>query len=95
MRFWVSWVCAEEDHRPVFKPNKGDTLMANEPRVLGWWCSGDSDGGAVLCALMEVLLEGEAKAVVKKYWPEFNGEWRFCEEREPGWTPGSRFPMGG
>lgn len=82
MRHWVSWICTEDDHRPItFPPGVG---------VLGWWCSGyDPDDNAVLCA----LVEGQPEQVIKADWPEFDGVWRFCEQTADEWRPGDRFPL--
>jgi len=84
--YWLSWICTEEDHRPVTYPPGGG--------ILGWWCSGyDSDGNSVMCALVRAVDEDDAKVIVRNDWPEFDGEWRFIEERPSDWKPNDRFPL--
>jgi len=63
--------------------------------VVKYWCSGyrgDDNEESALCALVEAEGEGDAKRKIRAYWPEAK-EWRFCEEKEPGWIPGDRFSM--
>ena len=91
-RFWVSWVCEEEDYRPLaYPPN---------PRILGWWCSGeDANGNTVLCAAVEARDEEAARDAIYADWPEAERTtdtigWRiFGEIETPDWRPGDRFPL--
>lgn len=86
-RFWVSWICTEEDHRPMsYPPGEG---------VLGWWCSGyDGDGNSSMVALLEAENTDECRTIIEKDWPEFKGlPWRFIENRPEGWLPNDRFPL--
>lgn len=85
-RYWCSWVCAESDYRPL-------TYPPNE-KILGWWCSGYGDDGSTLCAAIEGNNESEIIKSICIDWPEFDGNFRFIEEREIGCTPLSdRFPL--
>ena len=87
MRYWISWWHQGDDPRPLYYPPL-------DLRVLGWWRSGCNDTSVSVCALVEAKDEDHAKAAVAKDWPESVGaEWRFVEEKEPGWLPGDRFPM--
>ena len=71
--YWLSWFQPTDDHRPIaFPPNKG---------ILGWWCTGEYDGGSTLCAWVLATDEEFAKNLVKIDWPEVV-KWRFIEERE-------------
>ena len=85
-KYWLSWVCSEEDHRPVtFPPGKG---------ILGWWCTGyDGADNSYLVALVKAVDEDDAKVIIKNDWPEFDGEWRFIEEKADDYVPGDRFPL--
>jgi hypothetical protein len=89
-RFWMSWACASEDHRPLtYPPHDG---------IRGWWCSGyDGDDNAMLCAVVDAANEGEAMKSVYREWPESEAytqefDWRFIEHRDRDWKPGDRFP---
>ena len=84
MRFWISWQQPTSDPRPLTAPPNA--------AVLGWWESGIGDGHFTLCAVVEAKSEAEAKAAVRKDWPEA-GDWRFCEERPASWRPSDRFPL--
>lgn len=91
-RFWISWICREEDHRPISYPPK--------KAILGWWCSGyDPEGNAVLCAAVEADDPGNASAAIFADWPEAAQEmkdrgWRFFEhDKGPEWVPSDRFPL--
>ncbi len=67
---WISWYQPTDDYRPVnFPPSE---------KILAWWCTGQSDKGAVICCLVDELGESEAKAQIVKNWPEAE-QWRFCE----------------
>lgn len=82
MHYWISWYQPGEDVRPLtFPPNAA---------ILGWWNSGWGDSHATLCALVRGESEDDAKANVKKDWPEAT-TWRFCEEKPHDWRPGDRF----
>jgi hypothetical protein len=72
---WLSWVCKEDDYRPIsFPPNES---------ILGWWCSGyDGDDNAIICALVKCEDEESAAAAIQKDWPEFDGNWRFISDFE-------------
>lgn len=73
MIYWVSWVCTEDDYRPVSCP-------PNE-NVLGWWCTGqDSNDNAILCAMVfsETYDSGVIDSI-QKDWPEFAGDFRLFE----------------
>ena len=84
-RYWCSWVCTAEDHRPLtFPPNRA---------ILGWWKSGeDTEGNATLVAVAEASDPIDAARSVKEDWPEFE-EWRFIERVEDDHKPGDRFPL--
>lgn len=89
-RFWISWACTSDDHRPLtFPPHKA---------ICGWWCSGyDADGNAILCAVVDAENEGDAMKAIFREWPEAKRhvrefEWRFIEHRDRDWKPGDRFP---
>lgn len=89
-RFWMSWACDSDDHRPLtYPPNDA---------IRGWWCSGyDADGNAILCAVVDATSESEAAKAVHCDWPESleyvrNYDWRFIEPRDGTWKPGDRFP---
>lgn len=82
-RYWVSWWQPTEDHRPLTDPP--------HPQVLGWWCSGSSDEGDSICALVEAESEDKAKVYVQISWPEAEN-WRFIEAKPNDWIPGDRFP---
>lgn len=86
-RYWCSWVCTEEDHRPVtYPPGAG---------VLGWWCSGyDAADNSTLCALIEAEDADAVAGVVRADWPEFGGAWRIEPKVVPDdFLPGDRFPL--
>ena len=85
-RYWVSWYQPTADYRPVdYPPNKS---------VLGWWCSGYSDEGATLCAVISGKNQADVYQAIHKDWPEANMyDLRFCEEKPNDWTPSTRFPM--
>lgn len=83
MHFWISWHQPTEDYRPLrYPPNEA---------VLGWWCSGQADQGATLCAMVEAENANRAEAVVLADWPEAEG-WRFCEPKTD-LTLSDRFPL--
>jgi len=80
--FWLSWYQLPE--------------MGAFTLYWPWWVSGSfSGGGTTICAAVMAKDEEEAKSVV---WNAFDTPpeglaWRFCNEREPGWSPfGDRFP---
>lgn len=83
-RFWLSWIQPTEDHRPLTYPPG--------PGVLGWWCSGDCQEGATLCALVEAEDEEDADKTIRADWPE-KATFRFIDEAEPDWLPNDRFPL--
>ena len=84
MLYWCSWVCDNDDHRPVtYPPNEA---------ILGWWCSGyDSQYNAILCALVQADSESLALSSVEQDWPEFDGNWRYIRETDTLLT--DRFPL--
>ena len=72
--YWCSWVCKEDDYRPItYPPNDS---------IIGWWCSGESGGGYIICAYIYAKNELRAAMAISLDWPEFEGEWRFIEERD-------------
>lgn len=83
--YWISWYQTTDDLRPIDFPPL--------PEVLGWWCSGIrcSDDAATICAIVKADSEDEAKAAVRKHWPEAS-EWRFCNPK-PNYQPSDRFPL--
>lgn len=94
-RYWCSWVCEEDDHRPLtYPPNEG---------ILGWWCSGYTpEDHATLCALVEAESVDHVREVVLKDWPEFVKDWPSFggqlwriepEEVASDWLPIDRFPL--
>ena len=85
MRFWMSWIVAEEDYRPLtYPPNAA---------ILGWWKSGeDMDGNAILCGLVQASDEDSAENAVTKDWPGI--EWRFVNPESDNYVVTSdRFPL--
>lgn len=88
--FWISWWQPTEDYRPVYDPSR-----ESEPFNHNYWCSGsDGSGDWSMCALLKAKNKADAKARIKKYWPEAD-VFRFCDEKPDGWTPSDRFPMKG
>jgi len=97
LRVWISWIQPTDDHRPLNYPPKN-------PHVLGWWCTGECDDGATLCAVVDIPselltaegtlldLEEAAKLAIQLDWPEAS-TWRFIEERPSDWIPNDRFPQ--
>jgi hypothetical protein len=87
-RFWISWVQGTDDYRPVgYPPNRA---------VLGWWCTGTTEDGYVLCAAVEAVSPSDAVSKVLIDWPEISGDnLRFCDEKESSWVPSGRFVMDG
>lgn len=88
-RFWLSWVQATEDHRPLTDPP--------HEAVIGWWCSGyTSSDHATLCALVSAESMEQAKRAIRVSWPEapgIRGNWRIDDARAKDWLPGDRFPL--
>jgi hypothetical protein len=86
-RFWISWYQNTEDYRPLTDP----PITA----VKHWWCSGNADEGATLCAVVEAATELAAQEAVRKSWPEASDDcFRFCEKKDTDWLPPSgRFPV--
>ena len=82
--WWVSWECYEDDYRIVEWP------LPKE--IIKYWCSGTFDGGVNLVAWMDCK-EEDIDVIIKRCWPDHNGEFRFKNPREPGFTPGDRFPL--
>jgi len=84
-RYWCSWVCPEDDPRPLsYPPNE---------KVLGWWCSGyDGEDRSILCATVAGSSETEVAEAIRADWPEFDGEFRFIQETDSA-PPGDRFPL--
>lgn len=80
---WISWYQPTDDHRPItYPPNVA---------ILAWWCTGYSEKGSTLCALVDSQSEDDARMKLLKDWPEIE-EWRFCEDRDSkSFT--SRFPL--
>mgnify|MGYP006908216800 CR=1 FL=1 len=84
-RFWASfWVALDSWEIPA------------RPRgVLGYWKTGirDTLAGpeASVVALIEARDEWTARRLART-WGKIE-EWRFCQEKPPGWTPGDRFAM--
>lgn len=83
-RWWVSWEepITEDDYRPLHLP-----LPA---AVRAWWCSGEGEDYANLCAVVDASTEVQAKEAIEVEWRP--RRWRFCKEKEPMWRPGDRFP---
>lgn len=83
--FWISWYQPGEDYRPPKWPLPKS--------FLGYWCSGEAFDGSysTLCAHVKAKDESAAKSLIAASWPD-HGDFRFCEEKAEGWTPGSRFP---
>lgn len=80
---WLSWYQPTEDHRPVsYPPNEG---------VLAWFCTGRSERGATIVALIEADTEEQAKEIALKDWPEIV-DWRFCEDKHDR-KLSNRFPV--
>lgn len=80
---WISWYQPTNDHRPVsYPPN---------PAILAWWCTGHTEQGATLCALVDSQSENDARMKVLKDWPEVE-KWRFCENKDNK-SFNSRFPL--
>ena len=89
MRYWISWWQPGDDPRPLHFPPK-------DPRVLGWWRTGQGDEATTICALVEAGSDEQARQAVATDWPESAGtEWRFIERKDGSeWTPGgNRFPL--
>lgn len=82
-RYWLSWVQPSEDERPLTYPPNA--------LIRGWWCSGFTDDGATLCAVVDAESEREAKRAVREDWPEAK-DWRFIEKVADDFVPSSRFP---
>lgn len=83
--FWISWI----------GPDHGFELH------WPWWVSGyrlgnDEDGDTpTICAAVQAKDEDGAKEIILACHDERPKaiEWRFCSEREDGWSPfNSRFP---
>lgn len=88
-RYWISWVCAADDYRPLtFPPHEA---------ICGWWCSGrDASDNAILCAVVDAASDSDAAQAIFREWPEAaeavqQSGWRFMEQRVQGWSPGDRF----
>lgn len=82
-RFWISWYGGDGD----------DPRPTTFPVPISWWCTGYREQAptCTICAVVDATDEDAALARVREFWPE--AELRFCEAREPGWTPnGGRFP---
>jgi hypothetical protein len=86
-RYWISFVA--EDHRPVKWPLP--------PELIQSWCSGyDSEDNEIVCLLAQHDDEDALWRMIHEYWPETVGQtWRFWQEHNVDWTPGSRFPLRG
>ncbi len=87
-RFWISWCQPTRDYRPItFPPNDA---------IIGWWCSGEYEGGNTLCAVVDAKSESEACRTIQRDWPEaaIDGI-RFCEVKPNDWKPSDRFPITG
>lgn len=80
---WISWLQTTEDYRPVNYPPT--------EKVLAWWCTGHTERGATLVALIDVDDQEQAQHHVKLNWPEAEN-WRFCEDKNDK-TFGDRFPL--
>jgi hypothetical protein len=83
-KYWISWYQPGEDCRPLTYPPNAS--------ILGWWESGECNGGSTLCALALAESKDAAKEAVQKDWPEAE-DWRFCDLKEPEFLPGSRFTL--
>ena len=71
--YWASWIQPTNDYRPItYPPNN---------KILGWWCSGYNQDGAILCAMILACSEETAKKCVLIDWPEAIN-WRFCDRRD-------------
>lgn len=88
-RYWLSWLEAGEDPRPIMFP---------APRcVVAWWCSGTGElnGSPCLsiCAVVDAVDDVDAKAGIATPGGWMPIGWRFCERRPDGWMPDpGRFP---
>lgn len=86
-RFWVSWFQLSDDYRPLQDPPQPENIKA-------WWCSGSSEYGATLCAIVDAVDEDTATSCIENAWGIGDvGDFRFVEEREDSWFPGDRFPI--
>jgi hypothetical protein len=87
--FWMSWYEPTPDGE--FAPYTWPLPKGNH-----YWCSGwvADESAATLCALVMAPSEEDAKKMVRRWWKHRRPtEWRFCNERPNGWTPGDRFPI--
>lgn len=86
-RYWISWYQPTRDPRPIYTAGREPAVARN------YWISGERfDGASTICAVVDASSEPQAKAQVRKYWPEAR-EWRFCEQKEAKWRPAKdRFP---
>jgi hypothetical protein len=72
MLYWISWVQPTPDDRPInYPPHRS---------IIGWWCTGYTEVGSTLCAMVLADSEDNAREVVLIEWPEATA-WRFCDER--------------
>lgn len=84
--FWLSWESRD--------PHGLGTFELSSP----WWISGYGDDSALICAAVMAEDEDSAIDIVIASFDEprpdgLDIDWRFVNEREPGWSPFSeRFP---
>lgn len=82
-RFWLSWEHVTD----------GPTFELHSP----WWVSGETFSGErqMICAAVLAQSEEAARKLIEASYDPGGAvaEWRFCNEREPDWTPFcDRFP---
>lgn len=83
-RYWFSWAQPTKDYRSLtFPPHE---------QIMGWWCSGYSDDGAIICALIKGKDDDDVKNVIKIEWPEAIN-WRFCQLVNNSFILSDRFPL--
>lgn len=89
-RYWVSWWSELDPENVPFSywvSGWRCNPKATDPFADGAWNS------ASICALIDAPDKATLWDGVGKHFPDF--EVRFCEEREPDYTPGDRFTGGG
>jgi len=86
----LSWYQPSDDHRPM-------TFPPPEP-VIAWWCSGVSEQGATLIAIVRGQCELDAWVAIRNQqaWPDAGAE-RFVQYIDIDTTKpepfGDRFPL--
>lgn len=93
--YWLSWLQPMQEDRgylPIEEPPK--------EIFLGYWCTGWVDSFlhpkkeeycAVVVAWVKIKETQDLEELVRQYWPEFNLDWRFCDEKSNRWKPSKRF----